>query len=698
MNIRNIFLLLCLSLCIVPSLADEKADSVSSKELEEVVVTSDRIWIEDGTVNVIPSKQEKNLSNSPETLLKSMHLPFLQANDGKVTTLSGQSVAFFINGEKVDDVDLATFWPKNVTLVQYMENPTDPKYAGATYVINFKMREYEAGGVTRIDGRQIFPNRGIYTAASKVQYKKWTYGAMFKGDYYRDHRSSMTGEKKYKEIYYDNKFYDEITRNEEEASYYRSDVINFAMNANYATDKFRMRHTFSLGWDRNPGSGSHSTNQWSENLFDSENFSDYTKTRSLSPQYRNSFFFEFPDKWALFISSGYAYARNHSFTESRFGNAKPVENRIAEDVNTINLGIIPSFTLSDKLTFNFITNGSADWYSSLYSGSADTRQKQTRQNLSASLRVWWFPFKNMRVVVQPGIKASLWQIGDIKESQVYPDVTASVYWVPTRKFSISASYNLNDFPASASESNPVLVKLSDLVWTKGNPHLKGVKMRHFSLDLTYLPVEEFSMSLSSWYTKKHDQTYILYTPAPAEYGGIIEETVNAKPVDELFANLTLGTSLFNRKLNIRVTPGYIYTHANEGGRKNSNSFRVYGNVDYTIGNCSFSVYYNNYGKYYDSVGFGEYWQQDYWNFDFSYGLGDFYMDLSIENIFNKMQKSWAKFNTPNYSYHTHTLNSGRTFRINLTYTFGYGKKIDKSIDIDGPNSASSSIRSANKNK
>lgn len=198
MNMRNIFLLLCFSLSIIPTLADEKSDSVASKELEEVVVTGDRAWIQDGVINVIPSKQEKKLSNSPETLLKSMHLPFLKVNEGKVTTLSGESVSFFINGEQVNEVDLATFWPKNVTLVQYMENPNDPKYAGATYVINFKMREYEAGGVTRIDGRQAFPNRGIYTAASKVQYKKWTYGAMFKGDYYRDHRSSMTGEKNIK--------------------------------------------------------------------------------------------------------------------------------------------------------------------------------------------------------------------------------------------------------------------------------------------------------------------------------------------------------------------------------------------------------------------------------------------------------------------------------------------------------------------
>ncbi len=318
--------------------------------------------------------------------------------------------------------------------------------------------------------------------------------------------------------------------------------------------------------------------------------------------------------------------------------------------------------------------------------------------MSGKFRAWWHPLNSLYVVLQPGFDASLWQIGDIHESQVYPNVAGQIYWGPTRKFKLSVYCNLNDFPASASESNPLLVKLSDLVWTKGNPHLKGVKMWNFGLNLTYLPIDEFSMSLSTNYMKTHDMTYTLYTAAPAEYGGIIEETVNAKPVGELFTNLTLGTSLFNRKLSIKITPGHIYRHANEGGRKNCNSFRVHGNIDYTIGNCNFSVYYNNYGKYYDSVGFGEYWQQDYWNFDFSYGLGDFYMDLSIENIFNKMQKSWAKFNTPNYSYHTHTLNSGRTFRINLTYTFGYGKKIDKSIDISGPSETSSSIRSANKNK
>ena len=34
---------------------------------------------------------------------------------------------------------------------------------------------------------------------------------------------------------------------------------------------------------------------------------------------------------------------------------------------------------------------------------------------------------------------------------------------------------------------------------------------------------------------------------------------------------------------------------------------------------------------------------------------------------------------------------GRAFTVNLTYTFGYGKKVDRSIDISGPSDAKTSV-------
>ena len=696
MNIRNIFLLLCLSLCIVPALADEQSDSVAAKELEEVVVMGDRAWIQDGIINVIPSKQEKKLSNSPETLIQSMNLPFVQVEGGSVTTLSGEPVSFFINGEEVNQIDIATFWPKNVTVVQYLENPSDPKYMGSKYVINFKMHEYEVGGVTRIDGYQEIPNRGTYTAASKLQYKKWTYGAMFKGNYSRDHRSTMTGETKYKGIYYGDKLYDEITRSEEGASYDRKDDIDFALDAKYTSDRFEMRHTLSLGWDRNPGSGLNSTNLWSENLFDSESFSDYSTRRSLSPQYRSSFFFQFTDKWFLNIKAGYSYARNHSYTESVFGNADPVENRVAEDVNTINFSIDPTFMASPKVYLSIPVSSSADWFSSTYRGSVDTHQKQTRQTVSGSFKIWWYPLRTLSFVLEPGVKASLWQIGDVKENQVYPNVSAQLSWNPMRKFMVSTSCQLFDFSPLPSESNPILVKLSDLVWTKGNPHLKSSKRWFTGLNVRYLPLDELTMSLSANYIKSYDYAYTRYTAASAEYGGLIHETVNAKPLDYFFANLTLRAALLDRKLNISATPGFSYNHANEGGFKNMSVFNFHGNIDYTIRNCRFSLSYYKNGKNFNSAGLAEYWKEDSWNFGFTYGFDDLYLNFGVENIFNNKQKSRTNYISPNYLYYYNYLNTGRMFTVNLTYTFGYGKKVDKSINISGPSETSSSIRKTEK--
>lgn len=78
MNFLKIVILFGSFLCTQLAVADEKSDSIISKELEEVVVLGDKAWIENSVLNVIPTKQEKKLSNSPATLIESMHLPFVK--------------------------------------------------------------------------------------------------------------------------------------------------------------------------------------------------------------------------------------------------------------------------------------------------------------------------------------------------------------------------------------------------------------------------------------------------------------------------------------------------------------------------------------------------------------------------------------------------------------------------------------------
>lgn len=692
MNFLKIVILFGSFLCTQLAVADEKSDSIISKELEEVVVLGDRAWIENSVLNVIPTKQEKKLSNSPATLIESMHLPFVKVKDGSVTSMSGEQIVYFINGKKIDEIDLGTFWPKDVTLVQYMENPGDPAYGGAKYVINFKMHEYEAGGVTRVNLTQRIPNWGIYSAASKLVYKKMSYGAMFTGSYDRDHRASMTGETQYNDIYYDNKFYEEILRKEENSSYNRKDNLNFAVNAKYSTNNSTITHTFSLGWNRNPGSGSHGSNVWSENLFGSGTSSYYSTFRSITPQLRGEYFFRFSNKWALYSTTTYLHAHNNSYSQSILGHSQPVDNTVIEDVNTLKIFIQPTFSLSDKLVFQFKASGSANWFSSLYEGSVNTHQNQTRQDVSSVVRAWWNPHISLTLNLEAGVSASLWKIGEVNEKSVSPVVDFSIYWNPTRKFMLACYSKFLLYSPTASESNPVMMKCSDLLWTIGNPYLKGGKAYNINLQSSFIPIPELTLVYGGHFSKYYDYTYNTYRAAQKEYGGIIQETLNARPYDEYYAFIGLESSLFDSNFNLGIDTGYRYIHARDGIVRNADNLGFSGRADYTLGNFRFNLSYNYWGKTYNPVTMIKDWSQDEWNFSVTYGTGNIYVRFSIDNIFHNKHKNWEKYQSPNYSSYITEFRTGRQFAINLTYTFGYGKKVDKGINISGPSDVSSSIR------
>lgn len=438
-------------------------DSIPSKQLKEVIVLGDNQWIEKGVMNFIPSKNAKKLSNSPASLIKSMHLPFIKEKDGLIVSLSGEVIPIFINGEKADDIDLATFWPNEVKRVQYIEHPSDPNFEGANIAINFIMPKYSVGGVSRINLYQKIPNNGYYTASSKLVYKKMTYGFLLSGNYYRDHRSKMTGETTYSDLFYNDTKYEFISREEENNSFNREDGLRCAFNAKYATERSRITHTISFSWNRNPGSGSNSTDIWNPNLFGFSNSISTSKSKSLSPQVMGNYYFRLADKWHFSGIWKYSYARNRSNTINQLGLNVPILNSTVEDVNNFKVTILPSYLLSNKWLFQFKFDYNIDWFSTLYKGSANTTQDQARQSILSVIKLNWNPNDHMSVSIDPGFAASFWKVGNIKEHSIYPTISSSINWNPMRKFSINGALQFYMRPTSASESNPVLVQNSELL-------------------------------------------------------------------------------------------------------------------------------------------------------------------------------------------------------------------------------------------
>lgn len=666
-------------------------DSIPTQLLKEVVVLADNQWIENGVINCIPTKTEKKLSNSPASLIRSMHLPFVKEKNGTIVNLSGEVVQVFINGEKADDVDLATFWPNEVKRIQYLENPLDPKYEGAKIAINFIMSKYIVGGVSRVNLYQKIPNNGYYTASSKLVYKKMTYGFLFSGNYYRDHRSSMKGETTYKDIFYDNVKYELIEREEDNNSINREDGVRCAFNAKYVNEKSRITHTVSFGWNRNPGSGSNSLDSWHPNLFDSYGCLSSLNANSWSPQVMGSYYFKLTDKWYFSGMWKYSFSRNNSNSINQIRSTNPIRNSTDENVHTFKVAILPSYFLSNKCIFQFRSDFEMDWFSTIYKGSTHVMQDQARQSILSEFRFNWNPNKYVSFSVDPGVATSLWKIGDIKEYSIYPTISTTVNWNPTRKISLNGALQFFMRPTSAIESNPVLVQKSELLWVLGNPHVKNMTSWDAYFQSVYLPKDWFSLSFGFGYVKTFNDVISTYSPASAEMGGLIKETINARPSDNIRANLELRGFFLDDRFSIGISPQWYHTYVRGIYRTKFDCFVLSGNADYTLGNFRLGVSYE--GPYRDVSlsGMERSWKQDSWSVALNYGINNLYMELKIQDIFHNHHKSWIRYNSPYFNSRYNYLETGRAISVNLTYSFGYGKKVDNSIDIIGPESTKTSV-------
>lgn len=666
-------------------------DTIPEHQLDELIIVGERGWVENGYINIIPTKQEKRLSNSPATLVRAMHLPFLKEKDGEIVGMSGESVSIFINGEKAESIDIDTFWPREVQRVEYIENPSGPAYEGAKVVLNFIMARYETGGVSRVNLFQRVPNNGRYSASSKLVYRKMTYGAMISGNYYRDHRTSMIGETEFRDIFYDGIRYDRILRSEDNSGFNRDEGIRCAVNARYATDRTRMTHTFSLGWDRNPGSGSNSVDSWSANLFGSSQSSTYSTSKSISPQILGNYYFRLSDRWHFSGEWFYSYSENISSSCSVFGDSEAVRNSSHEDVSSCRFTLFPSFMLSDRLAFQLKVNAALDWYSTLYVGSADTRMHQSRQEISTVLIITWRPYPSLNLTFDPGATVSLWSIDGFDRHLIYPTAGTSINWNPYRKLYVNGSLRFYMAPPTASESNPVLVRSSDLMWVLGNPELNNLTSWDTYIHTTYLLSRWLSISLGFGYVRTYDSIVSTYTPATENMGGLIRQNVNSGPTDNMRGNIELRASFINDNLSVGISPQWHGTKTRGTYGDTLSQFSLSGSADYTIGDFRIGIWYD--GPYRDlsAAGMERSWRQDTWNLSAVYGNGNLYIECRVEDILNTRSKSWLKFTSPNYSTYYDRLETGRRFSMNLTYTFGYGKKVDNSIDISGPEVSKSNV-------
>lgn len=667
-------------------------DSIVVTQLKEVVVMSERSWFENGIYNFIPTAKEKQLSNSPGTLINVMKTSLLRGDSDGIYTLTGESVSIAINGELANEVDLATFWPKRVKKVEYIQNPTDPKYMGVKNVVNFIIAEYQAGGITRINVEQSYPILGQYDLASKLNYKRMTFGAKF-GAYYKDFKGLKSdSETTYRDIYYDGVKYDEILQKTSDTRDNKDKDFDITLNAKYISDKLTASHTFSVGWIRR--SGNHNgTNIWSANLFDSDGHDSFSSNRSASYTLNGQYNITFNPKWVLNAGWMYGFSNNNSYAWNRLGDEPKVENNVSEKVNMAKVYCSLFYYIRNNFLISLQPNTKLHWFVSRYTGSADESQTQFREDFHSALYIYWRPISSLYLLLYPNLNCSRYKVSHIVNSTNKPAVDFSFNWTPSRTLYLSGNVKYVMFPLNAEKANPVTIKSSSLKWVKGNPYLKPYNMWVGSATFSYRPTEILSSAVILNYFKTFNALYYTYKTAPEDMGGYIATSFNAPPADEFNGILNLDLSLLNRRLNFFVSPCYFYKKARGEYYRTLSYFRLNGGADLIIGNCRLYINYSGRQKSMGDAGECTAHQGGKWSVGVSYGWKDFYMDFKVSDLFHTKYIATIESFSDVVSDKQFSEGIGRSFRLNLTYTFGYGKKINGNLNIQRPTVDESSILS-----
>lgn len=175
------------SLFLIPLLGysqTEIPDSIEGKELNEVVVEASNQRTSSTSSTYIPMSRQKNTASDAISLLSQMAIPQLNVDPASqnVKTVSGQAVSIFIDYVAASAQDLSGMRTTDVKKVEYLIYPTDPRFRGAQYVINFVMQKYEWGGYTKITGNKWFGVNNTEGAVfSKFAYNSMTFDLQYFG-------------------------------------------------------------------------------------------------------------------------------------------------------------------------------------------------------------------------------------------------------------------------------------------------------------------------------------------------------------------------------------------------------------------------------------------------------------------------------------------------------------------------------------
>ncbi|MBD5279874.1 MAG: hypothetical protein HDS35_04960 [Bacteroides sp.] len=665
-------------------------------QLKTVTVEGETAYLLSDKSIYRPTQRQKMAAANAIDLLLLMAIPQVDVNpfSKSVKIPGGGDVAVFIDYLEATSQDLASMLTKDVKRVEFIAFPTDPRFKGANYVLNFVMQKYEWGGYTRIEADQWFSvNRTEGNVYSKFAYKNMTF------DLYADEINfsnrhggvEMTEQFRFPDFY--GKGPQDIQRLTHTDKYlYKTNSNDITFRAVYNTETTQFANRLNLAINHSPHKDEEETVEYSNHLLSEDHTSRHESSRDYAINFNSDLYHSFNESSSFTTEASFIYGRNILNSSYRAGDQLYIVNDAAENTYAATLAPRLELTLGDAHTLTFSGDGRYNRHNIDYSGTSPSRQMY-----DVIVGMAGMGYDYMAEKFRGGATVSwAWERNDItgyKSANSFPVFEVHGIYTPNRRHQVQLLLNIGRDVPEAVNKSPNMLRQDALMWYAGTPDLKDNRTMMTRLNYTWLINNSWQLGFNGQFYRSNDRISAVYLPIGPD-GSMVKKYMNSGDFNCGMVGMTTSARLFDGKLALMARPQlWLRRTTGEYNLRNSD-FVCQATATYYLGNFNLLIYYVSPNKYIEEQsGYTERTSSRYM-LSLGWHHGPWHANVSAYNFLNTNWKSGLMtLKSQFYDYRRQEFNTNlhQRFSFTISYTFNYGKKVSADDETAGSGTAGSAI-------
>ena len=696
MQNRIITSIFCATLTIAVMAQTEVPDSIKTQGLDEVVVEAQMQRTSPTSTTFIPTVKQKNASQNAVDLLRQMAIPQIKISSVNevVTDNAGGEVAIFINFLEASKEEMEGLRTPDVKKVEYLEFPTDPRFRGAQRVINIIVQEYAYGGYTKLTTNENFlvgfsSRNNIF---SKFSYKKMTYDLYVGANNWNNHNIGNNVKGIYSLKDADGKDY-QLTRTETlDGSHYKQNQYPLTFRATYSSEKIQIRNTVGFTHLSVPVYDQRGNLSYHPGSEQNYTFNRSNPNRNNSLAYQGSFFFSLPNQFSIDISPRFNYMHSNDYLTYSTSTTPEIVRNARESAYNYRVDAYLQKRIGQKHTAMLGVNGGDNINRLRYSGT-NSYYDRFHNAFVAGLLGYQLASREVRLYADAGVYWSQSDINGVVYTDTYPFVHLNLRYSPNSKNAFSVFLQYANATPGISQKSPDVLQDNEYMFVTGNPLLENSRNLMFNLGYTWMPNNTFGLNAFSNFNSFFNRQMLTYEP----YNNGMAIIKNYRNSGN-FLNGELGFAanwkLLGGKLQLYASPKQSFYKSTGIYNKSYNPLTITAQATYYLNSFYFQAYYQSPGKQMFTSSPQIYKDRNFHSLTVGWANSDWNVRVMAANFFNK---GWNSADivteSPLYTEYRENIGTSSHFRINITatYTFGYGKKVQRGNEVGEQSGANSAI-------